>query len=66
MDVESENGKKRAVKEFIVDDDEDDDESIFAKMEQAAKVQPDNKSTAISNASCPKTEKPNTEAQKKV
>lgn len=66
MDIESDNGRKVPVKEFIVDDDEDDDEDIFAKMDQAAKVKPDNKSTAMSNATCPKTEKPNTEAQKKV
>ena len=66
MDVETENDRKRPVKPFIVDDDdEDDEEDIFAKMEQATKVQPDNKS-AISNATCPKTDKPKPEVQKKV
>lgn len=67
MDVETENDRRRPIKPFIVDDDdEDDEEDIFAKMEQAAKVQPDKKSIAVSNATCPKTEKPNTQVQKKV
>ena len=66
MDIESENGKKKPVKEFIVDDDEDDDEDIFAKMEQAAKVQPESKSVPKSNATCAKNEKPTVEPPKKV